>query len=126
MNAAQMTGMRMTHQGMTPATKTAREMALTSHKLSKDGNRATTPDWATVPSPENVLFGAQLRAWRTSNGLALRELCAHLHCSFSTLVAAEKGGPVSASMARRFEALKAGGPEGVRAMRALEILQGRK
>lgn len=44
MNAAQMTGMRMTHQGMTPATKTAREMALTSHKLSKDGNRATTPD----------------------------------------------------------------------------------
>lgn len=85
-----------------------------------------TPDWATVPSPENVLFGAQLRAWRTSNGLALRELCAHLHCSFSTLVAAEKGGPVSASMARRFEALKAGGPEGVRAMRALEILQGRK
>jgi len=44
MNAAQMTGMRMTHASMIPATKTAREMALTSHKLSKDGNRATTQD----------------------------------------------------------------------------------
>ena len=85
-----------------------------------------TPDWAAVPSPEGADFGVQLRAWRTSNGLALRELCGFLHCSFSTLVPIERGGPISASMARRFEALKAGGPEGVRAMRAMEILQGKK
>ena len=85
-----------------------------------------TPDWSTVPSPENVLFAWQLRAWRTSNGLALRELCAALRCSLSTLVPIEKGGPVSASMARRFVALRRGGPQEVRAMMALDILLGRK
>lgn len=85
-----------------------------------------TPDWQSIPSPENALFGAQLRAWRTSNGLAVRELGGHLHCAFETLAAIEHGGPVSASMARRFKALRRGGPAEVRAMMALDILLGRK
>lgn len=85
-----------------------------------------TPEWAAVPSPEIAGFGEQLRAWRTSNGLALRELCGFLRCSFSTLVPIEHGGPVSERMARRFVALRRGGPQEVRAMMALDILLGRK
>ena len=47
MNAAQLTGMRTIHDETTSVcrrTKTAREMALTAHDLTRDGSMAITAD----------------------------------------------------------------------------------
>lgn len=83
-------------------------------------------DWESLPIPSEPDFAARLSTWRKSQrpvrnhygrraeGMTHAALAKALGVALSGLHSWEAGSPVSEAYARRFEALREGGPEALR------------